>query len=160
MCNLLRFYFPECKPMDLDYRHVPHSFDIKLFSGMAAFGYRYPLEYLRLLRENSDALGRGLPEPLVPSPAKYIYVNREAPQLYDISKDPGEWNNSAGRPEYAEIERELREYILNRFDPDEIERRVLASQRRRLFIRDAMKHGKRNSWDYQPFVDETKRFKR
>jgi len=91
---------------------------------------------------------------------KYIYVNREAPQLYDISKDPGEWNNLAGRPEYAEIERELREYILNRFDPDDIERRVLASQRRRLFIRDAMKHGKRNSWDYQPFVDETKRFKR
>ncbi len=78
--NLLRFYFPECKPYDLDYKHVPASQEIKLFNGMGAFGYRYSLRYLRLLRENSDCFGRGRAEALIAGPAERVYVNRfEAP---------------------------------------------------------------------------------
>ncbi len=75
-CNLLRFYFPSCKPMDLDYIHVPDSHDIKLWNAMMAFGYRYPDKYLQLLREHTDAFGRGKLEALVPTLRRRVYANR------------------------------------------------------------------------------------
>ncbi|MBC7289061.1 MAG: hypothetical protein H5T86_13690 [Armatimonadetes bacterium] len=75
-CNLFRFYFPSCKPMDLDYVHVPDGHDLKLWNAMTAFGYRYPDKYLRLLREHTDAFGRGALEPLVPTLRQRVYANR------------------------------------------------------------------------------------
>ncbi len=90
---------------------------------------------------------------------KYIYVHGEAPQLYDLDEDPGEWNNLASQAAYADLEADLKARILSQFDPDEIEARVRDSQRRRLFIREAGKMGKRTSWDYQPFVDASHRFR-
>jgi len=76
VCNLLRFYFPECKPLDLDYKRTPHGQEVKLWNGMAAFGHRYDVRYLRLLREHSDAFGRGRAQALVPALASRVYSNR------------------------------------------------------------------------------------
>lgn len=76
VCNLLRFYFPECKPFDLDYKNTPHGQEVKLWNGMGAFGSRYSLRYQRLLRENADAFGYGRVEALVPTLQGRVYLNR------------------------------------------------------------------------------------
>lgn len=76
VCNLLRFYFPECKPLDLDYKRTPHGQEVKLWNGMGAFGHRYDLRHLRLLREHSDVFGRGTAQALVPALAAQVYSNR------------------------------------------------------------------------------------
>ncbi|MCD6351020.1 MAG: hypothetical protein J7M26_02775 [Armatimonadetes bacterium] len=78
VCNLLRFYFPECKPFDLDYKHTPHGEEVKLWNGMGAFGNRYSLRYLRLLRHHTDIFGRGTSEPLLPTLVPQVYCNRFA----------------------------------------------------------------------------------
>ncbi|MCH9653779.1 MAG: sulfatase [Planctomycetes bacterium] len=36
------------------------------------------------------------------------YKNRPGVELYDITKDPTEWNNLAGKPEYASVQAELK----------------------------------------------------
>ena len=39
------------------------------------------------------------------------YQHRPGVELYDVTKDPHEWNNLAGNPEYAKIEAELRKQL-------------------------------------------------
>ena len=81
---------------------------------------------------------------------KYIYVHSERSQLYNLREDPGEWNNLAGSTEFEEEENDLREAILTRFDPEAIERKVLESQQRRLFILEVSNFGNNPDWAYYP----------
>jgi choline-sulfatase len=80
---------------------------------------------------------------------KYTYIHGHDSQLFNLSADPEEWNNLAGRSEYAGIERELKELIFSRFDPDQIDRCVEESVRKRNIIRQAMKISG-TSWDVEP----------
>lgn len=89
---------------------------------------------------------------------KYIHVTGYEPQLYDLVEDPKEWNNLAGRSEYAEIESRLHGLIMDKFDPDQIERDVQDSLARRGVIREAMQETGLPKWDYQPFFDATERY--
>jgi arylsulfatase A-like enzyme len=43
---------------------------------------------------------------------KYVYCPRDRNELFDLERDPGELRNVAGRPEYAEVEREMRERLM------------------------------------------------
>lgn len=83
---------------------------------------------------------------------KYIYIHGQAPQLFDLEDDPGEWRNLAGDQAHRETERALRAAILDRFSPDTIEAEIRGSLRRRLVIKQAMEqNGTR--WDYAPTFD-------
>ena len=68
---------------------------------------------------------------------KYVHIHDHDYQLFDLEKDPGEWNNLAGNPDYRGVEQDLRSLILDRFDPESIELDLRASLARREFIRDA-----------------------
>ncbi|HEX2034179.1 MAG TPA: sulfatase-like hydrolase/transferase [Chloroflexota bacterium] len=76
-------------------------------------------------------------------------------QLFDLQTDPDEWHNLSGKPEYAEVERELRGAIEARFDFGRIEADVRRSIASRRLIREAMR---RNGtlWDYAPHFDPSK----
>jgi choline-sulfatase len=76
-------------------------------------------------------------------------------QLFDLEADPGEWHNLIGQPEYAAVERELRQAIASRFDFARIEADVRRSIKARQLIREAMR---RNGtfWDYAPSFDPSK----
>jgi choline-sulfatase len=83
---------------------------------------------------------------------KYIYVHRHDEQLFDLQADPGEWHNLASDPAYEAVCAKLLAAILAQFDPDEIDRHVQASIRRRQLAREAMNLTK-TRWDVSPQFD-------
>jgi choline-sulfatase len=91
---------------------------------------------------------------------KYVHVNDLPPQLYDLERDPHEWRNLAGREDHAEVEAALRARALDGWDPDEVERRVVASQRVRDFVKRALDAGLAHPWDYQPLFDASRLYSR
>jgi choline-sulfatase len=90
---------------------------------------------------------------------KYVLVHGYASQLFDLERDPGEWENLGGRPEVADVEAELREAILAQFDPDAIAADGAASVRRRELVRRALERNG-TSWDYEPFFDASRQYVR
>jgi choline-sulfatase len=90
-------------------------------------------------------------------PFKYIYTYGYPDLLFDLSNDVGELNDiSQVRPELTS---ELRHLALQRWKPEEVKSRVLASQARRKFIK-ALPAEVQPVWDFQSTVDDTKRYVR
>jgi choline-sulfatase len=90
---------------------------------------------------------------------KLVHVHGHDERLFDLVNDPGEWDDLLGRPEVAEVERELRWAIHARFDAERLAAEGAESVPRRDLIARAMaRNGTR--WDYQPFVDATRQYVR
>ncbi|MCG5215588.1 choline-sulfatase [Streptosporangium sp. KLBMP 9127] len=89
---------------------------------------------------------------------KLVYVHGLPDQLYDLVKDPRELDNLAGDPRHAEVLRRLRERVLDDWDPLLAEEEIVASQRVRRFLGEAMAHGDAASWAYQPVADAAHRW--
>jgi choline-sulfatase len=92
---------------------------------------------------------------------KYIYTHGHPGQLYDLRADPRELRNLAGNPEFAALEAQLRAAVLENWDPQALHGRILDSQRRRLFLKQAAQaSGRYPDWSYQATRDDTRRFVR
>lgn len=91
---------------------------------------------------------------------KFVYVHERPDQLFDLNSDPNEWRNVMDEPAYREIATRLRAEVLVGWDPAEEERRVLASQLRRIFLKEALYQGQYAPWDYQPVFDATRTYVR
>ncbi len=92
---------------------------------------------------------------------KYVLTRGLAPMLFDLAADPREVRDLAGRPEVADVERELRERLLADWDPEAIDARVRASQRRRLFLRElALRAGAFPPWTFEARAGDAQRFVR
>jgi len=84
---------------------------------------------------------------------KYVHVHGHDERLFDLSEDPGEWNDrSAERPDVVE---ELRSDVLDTFDPDSIKDDVRSSIRRRVMVHDAME-ATGTDWAHEPRFDPTR----
>jgi choline-sulfatase len=81
---------------------------------------------------------------------KFIACPGDPDQLYDLALDPAELVNLASEPEHEATVRELREEVARRWDLDELERRVLASQGERHLVLRALGQGAFSSWGYEP----------
>ena len=83
---------------------------------------------------------------------KYVLVHGHDERLFDLNEDPGEWaDRSAERRGAAD---ELRDAVLDRFDPETIDTAVEASVRRRAAIHRAT--GEHEEWAYDPPFDPTR----
>jgi len=92
---------------------------------------------------------------------KYMHTHGHPPQLYDLRADPHELHDLAGRPELAQLQSRLSGALLDGWDGEAVMADVLASQRRRLYLKQAMAQAKpRASWDYQARRDDSRRFVR
>jgi len=91
---------------------------------------------------------------------KFIHSPADPDQLYDLSQDPDEIDNMAGRPQAADLLARLRQQVGARWDLSALHQRVLGSQRRRRFHFDAEMRGAHRAWDYQPVQDASRRFMR
>jgi choline-sulfatase len=81
---------------------------------------------------------------------KYVRCPGDPDQLYDLSSDPHELSDLAATSAHADVLRELREESDERWDLDDLHRSVVASQRRRHSVVEALSIGKRTTWDYEP----------
>lgn len=90
---------------------------------------------------------------------KYIVTVGLPPMLFDLQADPDELVDLAGRPEHAPVQQRLHARLVQGWEPAEMQERILASQRRRLFLgRVQGSSALYSNWAYQPFVDESRRF--
>jgi choline-sulfatase len=90
---------------------------------------------------------------------KYIYTYRLPPLLFDLERDPDERVNLADRAETKAVQERLHHRLVQDWDPPRVHERILASQRRRLFLYGVSGSSELYSnWAYQPFVDERTRF--
>lgn len=94
-------------------------------------------------------------------PWKYILTRGLPPLLFNLQDDPRELVNRAGDPSLAAIEGALHARILADWDPDDADRRIRASQRRRLFLRElAMKTGSFPPWNHEVRQGDAQRYVR
>jgi choline-sulfatase len=91
---------------------------------------------------------------------KYVYCEDDPGMLFDLDNDPGELENLCGNPDHAESEKKMLDIILKRWDPEDIKKAVIQSQKRRQFAQKALLQGTRTSWDYQPYQDASKAYVR
>jgi hypothetical protein len=75
-CNLQRFYFPECKPYELDHRGKDRQCTKRFWNAVGAFGRYYPDPFHVVLRENQATYAERDCRALVPGLARAVYVNR------------------------------------------------------------------------------------
>jgi choline-sulfatase len=91
---------------------------------------------------------------------KYIHGEGDPAQLYDLANDARELDNLSGRPDVAEVERCFALEVAGRWDFARLSEEVIRSQRRRLFVFEALMTGRRTLWDYAPSSREVSRYVR
>lgn len=92
---------------------------------------------------------------------KYVHTHGHPAQLYDLDDDSLELTNLAGRDTHAHIAAAMKKELLQGWDGEQVLQDVLASQKRRLFLKEAVRHGAAApQWDYQATRDDSKRFVR
>jgi choline-sulfatase len=87
---------------------------------------------------------------------KFIHSPTDPDQLYDLEQDPDELENRAADP----VAKAFRNEVATRWNLPHLHQQVLASQRRRRFVAEALRHGRQHSWDHQPVQDASRRFMR
>ncbi len=82
---------------------------------------------------------------------KYIHCDIDPPQLFNLEDDPDELNNLAGSETHRQIAAAFHDEVMANWDLDGIREDIIANQRARLLIHEAMAKNPDNTWDYQPF---------
>lgn len=84
---------------------------------------------------------------------KYVCCGDDPEMLFDLNADPHEQLNLAEDKAAAPAISEMRAAVAERWDEPLLAGQVRESQRKRLFVQDAMKEGAFPSWDYSPPFD-------
>jgi choline-sulfatase len=99
-------------------------------------------------------------------PYKFVHCPADPDQLYDLAEDPDERRNlaagadPAGRRPHQALLREFRAEVRRRWDFKSLQADVLASQKRRLLVNEALRAGRYTPWDYQPIRDASRSYVR
>lgn len=111
----------------------------------------------------SEYLAEGAAAPVVMlrrGPYKLIHCPLDPPLLFDVVADPDERSNLATQPAHAGLLAGLMAEVARRWDLERLNAEVLASQRRRRFVYQALRAGQFRSWDFQPFADASRQYMR
>ncbi|MBT8460766.1 MAG: choline-sulfatase [Boseongicola sp.] len=91
---------------------------------------------------------------------KYVRCPVDPEQLFHLSADPHERVNLAGDPGFADVLERFRTEADARWDLEQFDREVRASQARRLVVYDALRKGGYYPWDFQPLRKASERYMR
>ena len=91
---------------------------------------------------------------------KYTRCTLDPEQLFDLEADPQELKNLADVAEYQEIREKLAKLAEKMWDLDRFDTQVRDSQARRWVVYEALRQGRYQPWDFQPFKDAGTRFMR
>ncbi len=91
---------------------------------------------------------------------KFVHSPVDPDQLYDLTDDPDEVRNLAATPAHASIVQAFKEEVAERWDLPAIHSAVIASQKRRHLVNDALRQGRYTPWDFQPFRDAARLYVR
>lgn len=89
---------------------------------------------------------------------KYHYIHGHAGMLFDMEADPDELDNRIDDPVLAGVRQALETRLMQGWDPDDVDRRVRDSQRRRRLVMQANKG--QPMWDYRVCAGDEARFVR
>ena len=153
---------------------LPTMVDIASSTGTAKPVYGQPIDGRSLMPmatsgigDDGDAIGEYCAE-MTGNPVymirrgdyKYIHCDGDAPLLFDIKNDPAELNNLAQAPSHKEISDAFAQEVQSRWDSDKIKSDVIAKQKQRTAVFEAMQQGKRVDWDYNPPRDASNEYVR
>ena len=91
---------------------------------------------------------------------KFVHSPADPDQLYDLKEDPDERRNLASDFTHAARVREFLAEVARRWDMPSLHAAVLASQRRRHLVYDALRRGRYTPWDFQPMRDASRLYVR
>ena len=91
---------------------------------------------------------------------KFIYSEQDPCLLFDLHNDPHERENLGQSPAHQAVLEAFMQEARQKWDIPAIARQVLASQRRRRLVADALSRGTLKSWDHQPLVDASQQYMR
>jgi choline-sulfatase len=92
---------------------------------------------------------------------KYWYTHGHPAQLYDLASDPLELRDLASDASHAAVRATLHAELMRGWNPEQVMASVLASQRRRLFLKEtARRSGRLPDWSFQAWRDDHTRYVR
>jgi choline-sulfatase len=91
---------------------------------------------------------------------KFVHCPADPDQLYDLDADPEELRNLAADPAHSGVVAEFTTEVVERWSLPLLHEQVLASQRRRRLVDQALARGCHGSWDYQPWRDASRLYMR
>lgn len=91
---------------------------------------------------------------------KFIHCPDDPDQLYNLADDPDELDNLAKQPAHADLVAQFREEVAERWDVAALRAEVVASQRHRHLVSQALLQGKQTYWDFQPRRDASQEYVR
>src|SRR5450830_1650270 len=91
---------------------------------------------------------------------KFIYSEDDPCLLFDVHNDPREQEELSQSPQHRALFAAFLTEARAKWDIPAIHQQVLASQRRRRLVFEALTQGKLKSWDHQPRVDASQQYMR
>jgi choline-sulfatase len=91
---------------------------------------------------------------------KFVWSAADPAQLYDLGADPQELTNLAARSGYQATVKAFEAEVHERWDVEQVNQDVLASQQARRDIDRSVRQGRYHPWDYQPPPTATESYMR
>ena len=79
---------------------------------------------------------------------KYVSSGIDPEQMFDLESDPDELHNLVGEADYVAKHQTLSDLLHSKWDITDLATKVELSQKRRLFLRRALREGQAADWDY------------